>query len=86
MSKSEKEDLLELIDRALDDVRPHLIVDGGTVEVMDLTEDMCVKVKWIGSCELCSMAAMTMKAGIEQTLKSRIPQISSVEAINGIQL
>jgi len=40
-------------------------------------------VKWIGTCETCSMSAMTMKAGIEFTIKSAIPEIMSVMAVNG---
>lgn len=82
MSNPEKTELLELVDRALDDVRPHLAVDNGNVEVVDVTEDMTVKVKWLGSCVGCSMSHMTMKAGLEQAIKSRLPQISKVEAVN----
>lgn len=86
MSTSEKKDLLKRIDLALNDVRPHLKVDGGNVEVVDITEDNIVKIKWLGTCESCNMSVMTMRAGIEQTLRSKIPQIQSVEAINGMEL
>lgn len=84
MITKEKEDLLQRIDTALNEVRPHLAVDGGNVEVVDVTEDNIVKIKWLGNCEGCSMSAMTMRAGIEQTLKSKIPEVSGVEAVNGI--
>ena len=84
MITKEKEDLLQRIDTALNEVRPHLAVDGGNVEVVDVTEDNIVKIKWLGNCEGCSMSAMTMRAGIEQTLKSKIPEVSGVEAINGL--
>lgn len=86
MSASEKEVLLQKIDLALNDVRPHLRVDGGDVEVVDVTDDHIVKVKWLGNCQSCNMSVMTMRAGIEQTLRSKIPQIQSVEAINGVTL
>lgn len=86
MSTSEKEVLLQRIDTALNDVRPHLRVDGGDVEVVDVTDDHIVKVKWLGACQSCTMSVMTMRAGIEQTLRSKIPQIQSVEAINGVEL
>lgn len=72
------------IDRALDDVRPHLAVDGGNVEVVDVTDDMQVQIKWLGNCESCNMSAMTMKAGVEQALRSKIPEIAGVEAVNGV--
>lgn len=84
MSDQEKTQLIHQIDLALDEIRPHLAVDGGNVSVLDVTEDMVVQVKWLGACESCSMSAMTMKAGVEHTIKSRLPQIHSVEAINTI--
>lgn len=86
MSTIEKQQLIEDIDDALNDVRPHLAVDGGNIEVVDVTEDMTVQVKWLGNCDGCSMSAMTMRAGIERTIKDKIPGIKSVEAINGVSL
>lgn len=82
MSAIEKTELLEQVDRALDDVRPHLAVDNGNVELVDVTDDLMVKVKWLGSCVGCSMSHMTMKAGLEQAIKNRLPQIKGVVAVN----
>lgn len=82
MTTIDKTELLEKVDRALDDVRPHLAVDNGNVEVVEVTDDMIVKVKWLGACVGCSMSHMTMKAGLEQAIKHRLPQIKGVEAIN----
>jgi Fe-S cluster biogenesis protein NfuA len=86
MITEDKDLLLKRIDAALNDIRPFLQVDGGNVEVVDVTDDMTVQIKWLGMCENCSMSAMTMKAGIEQTLKSRMPEIKSVVAMNGMGL
>jgi len=86
MSESEKSELLKKMDSTLDGIRPHLAVDGGNIELIDVTEDYKVLVKWIGNCVNCSMSAMTMKAGIEQALKSKHPEVQSVEAVNGIGL
>jgi len=86
MSILEKEQLLADIDNALNEVRPHLAVDGGNIEVVDVKEDMTVQVKWLGNCDGCSMSTMTMRAGVERTIKDRIPGIKGVEAINGISL
>lgn len=77
--------MLQQIEDALDDIRPHLAVDGGDVEVVEVTEDLTVRVRWLGSCESCTMSAMTMKAGVEQAVKARLPQIRAVEAVNGIR-
>lgn len=86
MSDQEKKQLIVQIETALDDIRPHLAVDGGNVSVVDVTDELVVHVKWLGACESCSMSAMTMKAGVEQTIKSRLPQIQAVEAINSLHV
>lgn len=75
--------LFDKVNRALDEIRPHLAVDGGNIEVVDITEDLVVKIKWMGNCEHCSMSAMTMRAGVEQAIKSKLPEIKAVEAVNG---
>jgi len=85
MGEQERARLWQLIETALDDIRPHLAVDGGDVEIVEVTDDMTVRVRWLGSCETCTMSAMTMKAGVEQAVKSRLPQIAAVEAVNGIR-
>ena len=84
MTEQEKEVLIHQIELALDDIRPHLEVDGGDVEVVGLTDEMTVRVKWLGACENCSMSAMTMKAGVEQVVKNRLPQILAVEAVHDL--
>ncbi len=84
MSDQEKARLLHQIEIALDDIRPHLAVDGGDVTVVELTDEMTVKVRWMGACGSCAMSAMTMRAGVEQTVKSRLPQIQSVVAVNSL--
>ena len=79
----QENNLIQRINEALESIRPHLVVDGGDVEVVEVTSDMKVKIKWIGNCVNCSMSAMTLKAGIEQAIKGKIPEIVSVEAVNG---
>ena len=86
MSNLDKQELLNQIDEALNDIRPHLQVDGGNVEVVEVTSDNIVRIKWLGACESCSMSAMTMRAGIEQAIKGKVPGISGVEAINGVEI
>jgi Fe-S cluster biogenesis protein NfuA len=78
----EKEHLLERIEEALETVRPHLKADGGDVEVVDVTDEMMVHIRWKGMCESCTMAAMTLRAGITEAIKSKIPEVVGVEALN----
>jgi Fe-S cluster biogenesis protein NfuA len=73
---------LDAISAALDSIRPHLHADGGNVEVVDFTDGGIVLVKWMGNCQGCAMSEMTLRAGIEQTLKSVFPSIVGVEVVN----
>ncbi|HMQ08849.1 MAG TPA: NifU family protein [Saprospiraceae bacterium] len=86
MITTEKDMLIKRVDEALEDIRPHLAVDGGNIEVISITDDYNVVIKWLGTCEFCSMSAMTMKAGVEQAVKSKVPEIKGIEAINGLHI
>lgn len=69
------------VQAALNDVRPHLQVDGGDVELVDVTDEGVVKVKLTGACAGCPMSQMTLKWGVENYLKKKLPEIKSVEAV-----
>ncbi len=81
LSKKFKEKKIQEIDHALNELRPHLAADGGNVEVVDYTEGLDVKIKWLGNCESCSMSSFTMRAGIEEVIKSKFPEVNSVIAV-----
>lgn len=70
------------IEQALDSIRPYLEADGGNVRVVELTEDMVLRLELTGACSSCPMSTMTLKAGVEEAIKRAIPEIVSVEAIN----
>jgi Fe-S cluster biogenesis protein NfuA len=76
--------LKDRVEDALNEIRPHLAVDGGNVEIVEITADLVLKLKWIGTCENCNMSAMTMQAGIKEVIRNRVPEITHVEAINGL--
>ena len=77
-----QEDLLVRANAVIEEIRPYLAVDGGNVEIVDITDDMVLQLRWIGNCIGCHMSSMTMKAGVEQSVKARIPEIKSVIALN----
>lgn len=79
-------DLIKRVEEALENIRPYLQTDGGDVEVIDITPEMVVRLRLVGSCESCSMSAMTMKAGIEKTIRKAIPEILGVEAVSETQI
>lgn len=75
-------DLLLRIENTLDTLRPYLQADSGNVSLLEVTEDMIVKLELLGACSNCSMSMMTLKAGIEQSLLKAIPELKGVVAIN----
>lgn len=84
MSDADKKALIGRLDKALDTVRPHLKVDGGDVEIVDVSDDLVVSIKWLGNCEFCSMSAMTMRAGIKEAIIQQVPEIKEVIPVNGV--
>jgi len=75
------EEIKQKIEIALNSMRPFLEADGGNVELVEVTEDMEVKLRLLGNCSNCSMSSMTMKAGIESGIKNAIPEVSKVTAV-----
>lgn len=75
-------ELRERVEFALDTIRPYLEADGGNVRIVDLTDDMVLKIEMMGSCGSCPMSTMTLKAGIEEAIRRAIPEIVRVEAVN----
>jgi Fe-S cluster biogenesis protein NfuA len=73
--------LIDEVRQALEEVRPHLQVDGGDVELVDVSSDGVVKVRLTGHCAGCPMSQMTLKWGVENYLKKKIPAVKSVEAV-----
>jgi len=77
-----KQELEDKVNESLEQLRPYLMEDGGDMELVEISDDGVVKVRLLGSCSDCSMSPMTLKAGLEEAVKSISPQIKSVEAIN----
>lgn len=75
-------DLKERVDNALDTIRPYLKTDGGDVKILDVTDQGVVTLELMGSCGSCPMSAMTLKAGIEESIRKAVPEITKVQAIN----
>jgi len=77
-----REKTLELIEQALETVRPYLHADGGDVKLVELTDDLTVKLELQGSCQSCPMSAMTFRAGLEESIRKAVPHINRVVASN----
>jgi Fe-S cluster biogenesis protein NfuA len=75
-----EEKMRERVEKALEKIRPALQADGGNIELVDVTDGV-VKVKLTGACGGCPMSQMTLKMGVERTLKQQIPEVKSVESV-----
>jgi Fe-S cluster biogenesis protein NfuA len=73
--------LLERVEEALNTIRPYLEADGGNVKIVDVTDEMTLRLELMGACSSCPMSAMTLKAGVEEAVKKAVPEIVKVEAV-----
>jgi len=71
----------EKVEEALQEIRPYLQAEGGNVELVEVTDDGIVRVKLTGACGTCPMSTYTLKLGIEQKLKEKIPEVKQVEQV-----
>ena len=71
------EELRLNVEKALDEIRPFLQSDGGNISLLSI-EDHTVKVQLEGACTSCSVNQMTLKSGVEMTIKKYAPQIEPV--------
>lgn len=73
--------LFKRVEAALQTIRPYLEADGGDVSLIEIVDGNTAMVELKGACSTCSMSKMTMKAGIEETIKRTVPEITSVQAV-----
>ncbi|HBG07482.1 MAG: hypothetical protein A2075_23240 [Geobacteraceae bacterium GWC2_58_44] len=73
--------MVEEVKKALEHIRPALQADGGDVELVEVSEEGVVKVRLVGACGHCPMSTMTLKMGIERTLKDKIPGVKEVISV-----
>ena len=71
----------ELVQKAIDKIRPNLQADGGDVELVDVTEDGVVNVRLTGACKGCPMSQMTLKMGIKKFLQQEVPGVKEVVSV-----
>jgi len=77
------EELKINVENALQEIRPYLEADGGNISLVEIT-DNTVSVQLEGACLGCSVNQMTLKNGVEATIKRHAPQIKRVIEVNGI--
>ena len=75
---SDQKSIQERVVKALNRVRPYLQNDGGDIDLIEITEDLTVKVRLTGACHGCPYSMQTLKAGVEQAIIQEVPEIKKV--------
>jgi len=68
----------EAVGSVIDKLRPALQVDGGDIELVDVSEDGVVTLRLRGSCTGCGSAAMTLRNGVERWIRSKVPGVREI--------
>ncbi len=76
-------ELTNTVEKALEEIRPFLISDGGNISLVSI-ENNVVKVKLEGACVGCSINQMTLRNGVEASIKKHAPQIEKVIDVSSI--
>jgi Fe-S cluster biogenesis protein NfuA len=76
------EELTTSVENALQEIRPFLNSDGGDIALISIEDGKHVTVRLEGACVGCSVNQMTLKIGVETTIKKFAPQIETVTNIN----
>lgn len=66
------------VQEVIDLVRPAVQGDGGDIELVDVSGDGVVSIRFHGACHGCPSSTMTLQYGLERNLKDRIPQVTQV--------
>lgn len=72
------EELKQNVEKALEEIRPFLQSDGGDISLVSIDNENSVKVRLEGACVGCTVNQMTLKSGVEMTIKKYAPQIEEV--------
>jgi len=75
------EELTTRVENALAEIRPFLQNDGGDIALVSIEDDKVVNVQLLGACVGCSVNTMTLKMGVEMTIKRHAPQIEKVVSV-----
>ncbi len=69
------------VEKALEEIRPFLQSDGGDISLISIENNNLVKVQLEGACTSCTVNQMTLKSGVEMTIKKYAPQIEQVISV-----
>lgn len=73
-----KQEIDQKVAEIIEQLRPYLQDDGGDIDLLEVTDDLTVKVHLQGACGACPHSLMTLKNGVEEAIKREIPEIKEV--------
>ena len=71
-------DVHQRVQGVIDLIRPAVQADGGDIELVDVSPDGVVQVRFHGACHGCPSSKMTLQMGIERNLRERVPEVTQV--------
>jgi Fe-S cluster biogenesis protein NfuA len=77
-TKGETSDIREKVQGVIDLIRPAVQADGGDIELVDVSGDGVVQIRFHGACHGCPSSTMTLQMGIERNLRERVPEVTQV--------
>ncbi len=73
--------IVERIEHSLDTTRPYLRADGGDVKLIRFRPEGVLELQWLGTCAICPMSQLTLRAGIERAVMNDVAEVRRVEAV-----
>ena len=83
MTAEAQQSVEQRLELSLESVRPYLRADGGDVKLVRIRPDGVVELQWLGTCLICPMSQLTLRAGVERALLNDVPEVKRVEAVTG---
>ncbi|MHC4247204.1 MAG: NifU family protein [Planctomycetia bacterium] len=80
MTEPPTESLQSRVEAVLALIRPAVQEDGGDFELLEISEEGVVKIRFLGACVGCPSSEMTLRDGIARNLRSRVPEVTEVVA------
>ncbi len=71
----------ERVEGALEACRPYLVADGGNAHLVSVKENGVVEIRYEGTCLICPLSPLTLRAGIERTIMHWAPEVIRVELV-----
>ena len=77
----DNKNIKERVEFALEEIRPFLVSDGGNISLVSIDNNKVANVKLHGNCVSCTVNQMTLKSGVEMTIKKYVPEIEKVVSV-----